>query len=165
MIPTHILSQDPRLERHWIYRLESDASGHLRCINEFAGHCGSPTISIADLADYYVIPLSATTYTQLAEYYSKSTDADLEAAQALIQEILKTIPNTPALCWETWLGSKAAEQAAILPPLGPGFAPAIAQRTTQLECWITTFDQPEDFVEFRAWEGTTPLATRRFRGY
>jgi len=165
MTPTHILSQDPRLEAGWIYRLEPDASGRLHCINEFAGHCGSPTIHIADLADYHVVPLTVAVYTRLAEYYASGTDADLRAAQALIHDVLKTLSNTPALCQNTWFGSAAVEQAAMLPPFGPGLSPALAERTTQLECWVTTFDQPEDFVEYRAWAGITPLATRRVAGY
>jgi len=163
---SYILSQDPRLEIGWIYRLESDESGDtIRCVNELAGHCGSPTIALTALPDYHLVPLTPEAYTTLIECYTRATDADLRTAQAIVQEILTKLPNTPAVCRKTWDGSDAITQAAILPPFGPGFAPAIAERTTRLEYWVTTFDQPADFVEYRAWADMTPLATRRFAGY
>jgi len=137
---------------------------HVQIIH-LASYCGSLDVTLTGLNDYQVILLTAVVYETLLSHYTRATDADLHPAQALIHDVLKAVPNSLALCQKTWFGSAAAEQASVLPPFGPGFSPAIAQRTTHLEYWVTTFDQPKDFVEYRAWDGTTPLATRWFAGY
>ncbi len=62
-------------------------------------------------------------------------------------------------------GQNLISAATELPPFGPGFSSDAAATADALEVWGSSFEDAEDWVEYRLIKGDHVIAVRRYAGY
>ena len=68
------------------------------------------------------------------------------------------------ICLRLVEGQAAVQEAQKPLPFGPGLTDGL-DRITRVEIWGTTWDDGEDFTEFRVYAGDECRATVRVAGY